>query len=33
MLSLVRVGKVLARRGFWRGPWAAPAPAQSPGNE
>ena len=33
MLSLVGVGKVLARRGFWRGPWAAPAPAQSPGNE
>jgi len=33
MLSLVGVGKVLARRGFWRGPWAAPAPAQGPGNE
>ena len=33
MLSLVGVGKVLARRGFWRGPWAAPAPVQGLENE
>ena len=33
MLSLVGVGKALARRGFWRGACAAPAPARGPGNE